>query len=189
MTMKAYLLIGALVFGASSPAFGADAVVDEVVVVDSTYDWSGVYVGVVAGAAWGDPDYNYNFEDASESTGIDIDGAFGGLTAGYNFQFGNFVAGIEGDISVSDINGSALGDTFPCVDEGCTLDVNWFGTGRLRAGYAFDRFLPYVTGGIALVMSKEQRISAHARTTSPPTAASLTRPGSAGQSVPAASSH
>jgi outer membrane immunogenic protein len=29
-------------------------------------------------------------------------------------------------------------------------DLEWFGSARLRAGYAFDRFLPFVTGGVAI---------------------------------------
>lgn len=27
--------------------------------------------------------------------------------------------------------------------------IDWFGTVRMRLGYAFDRFLPYITGGVA----------------------------------------
>jgi outer membrane immunogenic protein len=32
----------------------------------------------------------------------------------------------------------------------CRTRTNWFGTGRGRIGYAFDRFLPYFTGGLAM---------------------------------------
>ena len=33
---------------------------------------------------------------------------------------------------------------------GCETKHNWLGTFRGRVGYAFDRFLPYFTGGVAL---------------------------------------
>ena len=32
----------------------------------------------------------------------------------------------------------------------CQTSAPWFGSGRLRAGYAFDRVLLYGTGGLAL---------------------------------------
>ncbi len=32
---------------------------------------------------------------------------------------------------------------------GCTTENKWLGTARSRIGYAFDRWLPYITGGVA----------------------------------------
>ena len=54
--MKVRLLSAVLLISASSYAMAADGVVDEVVVVDGAYDWSGVYVGVDAGYAFGSSD-------------------------------------------------------------------------------------------------------------------------------------
>ncbi|MEW9838643.1 outer membrane protein [Mesorhizobium marinum] len=145
---KPHLLAAALLIGASTHAFAADAVVEDVVVVDSAYDWSGVYVGVQAGYGWGSNDFGY--ED--DNVDFDSDGFVGGLTAGVNWQNGSFVYGLEADISYSDVNGSQQdpGGPAPCHDEGCTADIEWFATGRARLGYAVDNFLPYVTGGFAV---------------------------------------
>ena len=68
-----------------------------------------------------------------------------GGTVGYNLQFGGFVLGLEGDIDWSDIKGSTATN---CPGT-CETTNNWLGTARGRIGYAFDRFLPYFTGGAA----------------------------------------
>jgi outer membrane immunogenic protein len=58
-------------------------------------------------------------------------------------QLGGFVPGIEGDIGGSFIKGST---TSNCITT-CETSNHWLATLRGRLGYAFDRFLPYVTGG------------------------------------------
>jgi len=145
--MKALCLAAAMFLGLGSAAIAADAVVEEVVVVDAAYDWSGVYVGLQAGYGWGSNDYTYD----DESVDFDSDGFVGGATAGINWQNGMFVYGLEADISYSDVDGSVLRDPTdaPCYEEGCTAEIEWFGTGRARLGYAVDNFLPYITGGFA----------------------------------------
>jgi outer membrane immunogenic protein len=57
------------------------------------------------------------------------------------------VFGLEGDVDWSNISGSA-----PCVGGAATCQVtnDWLATARGRAGFAFDRFLPFVTGGLAV---------------------------------------
>ena len=53
--------------------------------------------------------------------------------------------GLEGDIDWSNIKGSI---TTTCLGT-CQTSNNWLGTARGRVGYAFDRFLPYLTAGAA----------------------------------------
>jgi outer membrane immunogenic protein len=90
------------------------------------YSWAGFYMGVNGGGGFGD------------TSG----GLFGGQL-GYNWQFGQTVLGLETDIQWSGIKGSGN-----CAF-GCETKNNWFGTARGRLGYAYDRWLPYVTGGLA----------------------------------------
>jgi outer membrane immunogenic protein len=84
-------------------------------------------------------------------SGSDLTGGFhtsGGVvggTAGYNAQFGSWVLGVEGDLDWSNIGGTANVPGCP----GCGVQNNWLGTARGRVGYAFDRFMPYITGGAA----------------------------------------
>jgi outer membrane immunogenic protein len=109
------------------------------------YDWSGFYVGLQAGWAWGDADAD--FDNGAPSLSYDPDGFVGGGHAGFNFQFNSFVVGVEGDIEWTGIDGddsSAVGLT----SEG-DIDVNWQASLRARGGLAIDRALVYATGGAA----------------------------------------
>src|SRR5450756_34598 len=50
------------------------------------------------------------------------------------------------------VNGSIAGLGGVCALDGggqCQTQQSWVGTTRARVGYAFDRWLPYVTGGVA----------------------------------------
>jgi outer membrane immunogenic protein len=104
-----------------------------------TFAWTGFYVGLNAGAAWGDFTKGGSFIDPKT-------GFTGGITAGYNHQIENFVVGLEGDYNYSGLkgNGFVLPGTF--VKGG----MSSFGTVRGRLGVAFDRALIYGTGGYAL---------------------------------------
>ena len=67
-----------------------------------------------------------------------------GGTLGYNYQVGQTVLGLETDLDWSGIKGSSA-----CGALTCETKNTWLGTARGRIGYAFDRFMPYVTGGLA----------------------------------------
>jgi len=95
-------------------------------------NWSGFYVGAVGGYA-------------SETGGGGLEGALAGGTAGYNFQSGAFVAGIEVDAAWSDIKQTAALPPFLSA----TDKVRSTGTVRGRVGVAFDSVLLYGTGGYA----------------------------------------
>jgi outer membrane immunogenic protein len=104
------------------------------------YDWNGFYAGINGGGGWG-------------TSRTDLGGRFGtsggvvGGTAGYNAQIGRWVLGLEGDIDWSNVSGSTT--SLGCA-AGCSVQNNWLGTARGRAGYAFGSWLPYVTGGLAV---------------------------------------
>ena len=103
------------------------------------YNWTGFYAGINAGYGWGTSDWDI------PPVQTDPKGFMVGGTLGYNYQTGSFVWGFEGDIAWSDVKGSVdcgLGLT-------CETANRWLGTARGRLGYAFDRWLPYVTGGAA----------------------------------------
>ena len=72
-----------------------------------------------------------------------------GGTAGYNWQaMGSpWVFGLEGDLDWTNIKGTFTDITCPT---GCQTKNNWLGTARGRVGYAWDRVMPYVTGGLAV---------------------------------------
>lgn len=140
--MKKLLLAGAALALSASGVLAAD------VVETTQYDWSGFYIGAQAGYGWGESKHFWDF-GPEETNNYTIDGFVGGGTFGYNFQIDQIVLGAEADISYADIDGS--GDTsggWGC-GSGCYTEVKWYGTVRGRLGFAFDNFLPYVTGGYA----------------------------------------
>ena len=99
------------------------------------FSWTGFYVGVNGG--WG-----------GGSSGGDFGSPNGGLvggTVGYNYQIGQFVAGLEGDWDWADLNKSG----FSGVVGPYSNKVDDLVTARVRAGYAIDRALLYVTAGYA----------------------------------------
>src|SRR5215467_2304737 len=104
------------------------------------YNWTGFYLGANGGGGWGRSWWQ------SQSTSIDLSGAQVGGTAGYNWQFGNAVLGLEGDIDWSNLKGTSSAVLCP----GCSTSDSWLSTVRGRAGYAFGGIMPYVTGGLAV---------------------------------------
>ncbi len=106
------------------------------------YNWTGAYVGINGGGGWGRSNTSAPFA----SGGFNTSGGVVGGTIGYNWQAGQTVFGLEGDIDWSNIRGSSS-----CgVGLSCETKNSWLGTARGRVGYAFDRFMPYVTGGLAV---------------------------------------
>jgi outer membrane immunogenic protein len=105
--------------------------------VSLAYNWSGFYLGLNGGGGWGDSHW-----EGIGNTGLS-GGEFGG-TAGYNWQLGQAVLGLEGDLDWARLTG-----TLTCPGGACSTSSTWLSTVRGRVGYSFDRFLPYVTGGVA----------------------------------------
>lgn len=98
------------------------------------FNWTGAYIGLNAGGGWGKSEYG-SFDK------YDVSGGLIGATLGYNWQFGTWVLGVEGDIDWTNIKGTgAFSET----------KNEFLSTVRGRVGYSFDRWMPYVTGGLAV---------------------------------------
>jgi outer membrane immunogenic protein len=94
------------------------------------YSWQGSYVGAIVG---------YQRSDVSRSP-ANPSGPAGGVQAGHNWQFGQFVFGAETDIQATGAN-----DTFAPWK----FSNPWFGTLRARGGVAMNNVLFYGTLGLA----------------------------------------
>ena len=102
------------------------------------YNWTGFYIGLNGGGGWGRSSWDRPAALTSPAASL-------AAPLGYNYQFGQGVVGLEGDVDWSDINGT----TSTICPLGCTTSDNWLSTVRGRLGYAADRFMPYITGGAA----------------------------------------
>lgn len=116
-----------------------------------TYDWTGFYLGLNAGYGWGQSSWSDPAAGA-DSGSFNTNGGLVGGQLGYNWQVGSTVLGIETDLDWMNVKGSTGGAGGVCATDGggqCQTQQSWLGTTRARLGYAFDRWLPYVTGGVA----------------------------------------
>ena len=162
--MKKLLSAGiAFVALASGSALAADLPVRQAAPVYSPppvmvpyFSWTGCYVGLNGGYGWSqDHSVDAALSNGNVWTGAGsagLSGGFGGGQVGCNYQAGPAVFGIETDFQGSGMSKS-VGPTalaarsparFTASDK-----VKWFGTLRGRLGYAVDRVLLYVTGGLA----------------------------------------
>ena len=130
------------------------------------FTWTGFYVGGNLGWGWRDDDNETvvltgpgvpgGLVGGTLNFGNGNDGNFlGGGQIGYNYQIGSFVIGAEADIQWIDTDDNNAvfvagpGNTGLFVPGEFEDSSDWWGTVRLRAGVAFDRFLVYATGGLA----------------------------------------
>jgi outer membrane immunogenic protein len=119
-------------------AQAADMPVKGVRPVIAYYNWTGLYAGINGGYGFGTSNWTVGGPPAS----IKPKGGMLGGTIGYNWQAGSIVYGIEEDLDWSWVEGSAA-----CAGFTCSTRNKWYATARGRIGYAFDRWLPYITAG------------------------------------------
>jgi outer membrane immunogenic protein len=132
------------------------------------WTWTGFYLGIQGGAGWGT---SRDLLTAAQFCGTTtcnsplsvaipgatgysptISGWHGGGTAGFNWQTGQVVFGVEADISAASIDGTADCDSFANLLIGispatCSTKLKSFGTLTGRLGIAIDHALVYIKGG------------------------------------------
>src|SRR3984893_9668087 len=153
---------------------------------EEPFSWTGLYIGMHVGGTWSQYDLgafdtdvdvfeqNFGFERVPTGPGdilsystpaVDAgssDSVIGGGQIGYNFQFGHFVFGLEGDFSGMNTGRTSVfrdtadsffffGSTsaFTQLTTQRDVETNWMGSGRGRLGWANGPVLLYVTGGVA----------------------------------------
>lgn len=110
--------------------------------------WQGLYLGLTLG-------YNgagVDIKDVGKSNEADLDSNSISIAPiiGYNFSNGPWVWGIE-----ADLEGVGFDDKKSVAGLGTvSASADWFGSVRLRGGYAWDRVLIYATGGLAFTELK-----------------------------------
>jgi outer membrane immunogenic protein len=126
-------------------ALGADmSVKAPVAPVAAPYDWTGAYIGGHLGWLWGAARVEENGVLTDDHALIN--GAIGGVVAGFNWQTGRIVFGFDGDFGVSNAHGTggvASGEPPNLYDIKSTYHV------RGRLGVAMDNnLLLFLAGGL-----------------------------------------
>ena len=143
-------------------------------------NWSGFYVGLNGGYAFNDPAQQVTLSDSQRqivnnspfaaafagagNQSLPYDAFTGGAQLGYNFQWNNWLVGLETDfdgseqnsltignatnVYVSDANGATTITKLTTIAE--SANQQWNFTVRPRMGYVLGNFLLYATGGFAL---------------------------------------
>src|ERR1041385_5861634 len=91
------------------------------------YTWTGFYVGGNFGWGWSTGDANTTLGGVPGTVSGSGNGALGGVQAGYNWQTGALVLGVEADIQLSGARANFNGVNGAVVTTG-TAKNNWFGT-------------------------------------------------------------
>jgi outer membrane immunogenic protein len=164
--MKKLLLAGisltALVAGPATAADLGRPVYRPVVVAAPVYSWTGFYIGANAGYTGSRADVVTVLPTAgavgaaiaaADSPSATGNGFTSGAQAGYNYQTGILVWGIEADINFFRTNASQAINTaiggIP-VTSNNSVNTDWMATVRPRIGVAVSRALFYATGGWAV---------------------------------------
>jgi len=143
------------------------------------YNWTGAYAGLNLGSIWTGSHLTANQDNFIFSTPGTYNQNLNSTDVNPGFQFGylyqlehNWVVGGEADFSYP-----ATSNTYTNTDQSTgafdrfNVRNNLQGSLRLRAGYAIDRFLPFITAGVSfasmgLYYDNEKQNSANAYSTS-----------------------
>lgn len=152
-------------------ASAADLAVPSTAAAASFADWSGPYLGLEGSASGSYGAYNFGPSTvggrsvpafkSGDSTGRSDQGrdattAIGGAYAGWNWQNGPWLYGVEAAVDAANLKrpipSTVPGFGYEATDPAFTLiraKTDVYGTLRARLGYSFDRYLVYATFGLA----------------------------------------
>jgi outer membrane immunogenic protein len=136
------------------------------------FSWTGFYIGGNVGGEWTRSSNGWRIDPNNQADAagaiaarqilsrntLEASDFMGGVQAGYNWQAGTWVLGVEADWdwthSRTTFFQPTLAPLFGAPGDGNNLTqgigLDWLATFRGRAGVTFDRALFYVTGGLAV---------------------------------------
>jgi outer membrane immunogenic protein len=128
------------------------------------FNWTGLYLGGEAGWGWANQQITHvtgatAFPAGSVDATVDQNGPLAGVYAGYNYQVNQFLVGIDGDITTTDMTGTGRdvspvnGDVASHSDQ-----INWIATATGRIGYVNNSWLLFAKGGWAWAPFTESNV-------------------------------
>ena len=127
---------------------------------EAAFSWTGGHIGINAGLAnghtsWKDPvpiGGNIDATPAGRTAHTDMSGGIYGVQGGYDWQFDNWVVGLEGSFSALTLSGTNI-DQFN-HDWTLRAKTEWIGSLTGRVGWAVRHVLLYGRGGVAWAHNK-----------------------------------
>ncbi len=184
VSYRRMFLAGTALMGITAPAVAADLPVAKALpppVIAAS--WAGFYLGVHGGYGWKQDEFSQSEANLlvtpQSINGIRSQGGVYGAQAGYNWQFGRAVTGLEIDFSATDIKGSNSVREFANLGGGATStasvtlgeNVKYLGAARARFGWLpADNVLLYGTAGVAWERLDATQDTSQVRTPAPDTA-------------------
>lgn len=164
--MKRFVIGGLAAVAFAGTAVAADIPVQAPVYkapVVHAFSWTGCYVGGHVGGIRNDselsayPSGSYAAATVAAGTySYDVDGTSftGGGQYGCNYQTGSLVFGLDSSFSWAGIDETvnathAAVPALVAYSETTTQQVDWYSTSRARLGWAHDRWMIFVAGGLA----------------------------------------
>ena len=115
------------------------------------FTWTGFYLGGNLGGAWAQRDITDSLYGLTWGSGSSNAVFIGGGQAGFNYQFGGFVLGVEGDFDWAANSHNSAAIVIPKVGSGdlirITSNNSWITTLAARLGVAFNNVLLYGKAG------------------------------------------
>jgi outer membrane immunogenic protein len=173
--------VACVTFAVSGVALAADLPLKAPAPIAAPPLWTGFYAGLNAGGNWGHSDSSTEVVSGGDffaspicfppangcvvntidvhtagAQRTDTSGFTGGAQAGYNWQTGNLVLGLEGDIDYFRSAGTSsktvglVSGRAGHVIVTSSMSTDWLFTLRPRVGWAVDNWLFYGTGGLAV---------------------------------------
>jgi outer membrane immunogenic protein len=154
-TSVAVLALLAIPVAASAADLKPAPVYSKAPMIAPVFTWTGFYIGGNLGGAWAHRNVTDSLFGLNFSNGANNGVFIGGGQIGGNYQFSNFVVGVEGSFDwASNNNNTTTGIVVPGLG-GNTIQVTsnntWITTLAGRFGVAYDRVLFYGKGGGAWV--------------------------------------
>ena len=122
------------------------------------FSWTGTYVGANRGGVWGTFDFNpvtmNNLTGALSAPGsvsVSNNSLIGGFQAGYNWQIGQWVLGLEQDFQFTGLKPSfafAAPAGLFLAGDAMSVKTDYLSATRAKLGLAWDRAMIYVAGGL-----------------------------------------
>ncbi|MBB6261225.1 outer membrane immunogenic protein [Paenochrobactrum gallinarii] len=157
--MKKLLVAATILVSTSYAAHAADVIMHHEmvpVVMNTGHSWTGGYLGFETG--YQNARFKEHFNGVHHLS-QKSDGLLGGIYGGYNFEFRNrMILGVDANLTYNSARQnnaySMLVNTNTTSNFNHESKLEWSAALRARLGFAMDRWMPYIAGGVATAQIK-----------------------------------